>query len=193
MPCSRSIPWRDLGTIDSPRPNEEAQGCKGRRTQAPGTPGSETPPVLFLGGGRSSARLRPLDGERRTLQPAVNAIRKAVLPRNPHSATLTSSTDHSEVFSQNSLPWHTACAIIVGTRCWTGDSRTIATTGDNSCSTPQPSPHFLAEHVGVTRDSGGVLGLSEKNQDGLGDIRIAPEVSDQLQQAGKSRISRYYP
>jgi hypothetical protein len=34
-----------------------------------------------------------------------------------------------------------------------------------------------------------VLGLSEKNQDGLGDIRIAPKVTDRLQRAGKSRIS----
>jgi hypothetical protein len=31
-----------------------------------GRPAAKTPPVLFLGGGRSSARLRPLDGERRT-------------------------------------------------------------------------------------------------------------------------------
>ena len=35
----------------------------------------------------------------------------------PQSATLTSSTDHSEGFSQNSLPSHTAYAIIAGTRC----------------------------------------------------------------------------
>ena len=36
----------------------------------PGTPGSENPPVLFLGRGRSTPRLRPFDGERRMLQPA---------------------------------------------------------------------------------------------------------------------------
>src|SRR5271169_2952298 len=63
----------------------------------------------------------------------VNADQKSSV-RNPQSATLTSSTNHSEVFSQNSLPSHTACAIIVGTRCWTGDSCTIAATGGNSCS-----------------------------------------------------------
>jgi hypothetical protein len=36
-----------------------------------------------------------------------------------------------------------------------------------------------------------VLGLSEKNQDGRGDVRIAPKVTDRLQRAGKSRISRH--
>ena len=54
--------------------------------------------------------------------------------RNPQSATLTSSTDHSEVFSQNNLPSHTACAIIIGSRCWTGDFWTIAPTAGISCS-----------------------------------------------------------
>jgi hypothetical protein len=51
----------------------------------------------------------------------ANADQKSSV-RNPQNATLTSSTDHSEVFNQNNLPSHTTCAIIVGTRCWTGDS-----------------------------------------------------------------------
>ena len=41
--------------------------------------------------------------------------------RNSQSATLTSSTDDSDLYDQNNLSSHTACAIIVGTRCWTGD------------------------------------------------------------------------
>ena len=63
----------------------------------------------------------------------VNADQKSSV-RNPQNTTLTSSTDHSEVFSQNSLPSHTACAIIVDSRCWTGDFRTIAPTAGISCS-----------------------------------------------------------
>jgi hypothetical protein len=48
----------------------------------------------------------------------ANADQKSSV-RNPQNATLTSSTDHSEGFSQNSLPSLTAYAIIAGTRCWT--------------------------------------------------------------------------
>ena len=45
------------------------------------------------------------------------ADQKQSVRNPPDSATLTSSTDDSEGFSQNSLPSHTAYAIIAGTRC----------------------------------------------------------------------------
>ena len=78
----------------------------------------------------------------------VNADQKSSV-RNPQSATLTSSTDHSEAFSQNSLPSHSACAIIVGTRCWTGDFCSIPPATGISCSAQVTHRLNLASCNGV--------------------------------------------
>src|ERR1017187_5084410 len=54
---------------------------------------------------------------------------------NPQSATPTSSIDHSEGFSANSLPSLTTYANIADTRCWPPlEPHTIGTTGGNGCS-----------------------------------------------------------
>ena len=53
---------------------------------------------------------------------------------NPQSATPTSSSDHSEGFSANSLPSLTTYALIAGTRCGPLPSRTLVIIGCAGCS-----------------------------------------------------------
>jgi hypothetical protein len=54
--------------------------------------------------------------------------------RNPQIAALTSSSDHSEGFSQNSLPSLITYATIVGTLFYRRDISTIVITGGKRCS-----------------------------------------------------------
>ena len=55
----------------------------------------------------------------------------------------------------------------------------------------QVDSHPLIFWLSMSGNKGLLLGLSEKNQDGLATFALRPEVTDRLQRAGKSRISQH--